>query len=60
MSREVSQDVISDENLVKLCQENSGAPKMGMLNFDEMMKAEEYKSPTMDDIPNLLDQKYAV
>ena len=60
LSRKVSQDVISDENLVKLCQENSGAPKMGMLNFDELMKAEEYKSPTMDDIPNLLDQKYAV
>ena len=57
-SPQVKHELENNEVLKKLCHDNSGAPNMGLIDDLDVLK--EYRAPSMEDIPNILDAEHAV
>lgn len=59
ISKSIQQEIESNESLQKLSQEANGVPTMGYLSGDNNFGVG-YVPVNMDDIPNFLDNKWAV
>lgn len=59
ISKSIRQEIEENESLQRLCQENNGLPTLGFLSDDNNF-GWEYNPVSMDDIPNFLDNKWAV
>ena len=59
ISKTIKSEVETNDNLHLLSCENNGMPNLGMLSLDNLFGVD-YKSVSMDDIPNFLSSKWAI